>query len=135
MPQDNDTMNADATPGHVASTDQLGGAAPKRKGIRLACLLVHEHYKPGDQAPEGYLAWHEWAEVQHKAGLRQKQCGNCGLWRYPQELSEHTVRWKGFTARGKPVHQMAPLCLKCEARSKTPNARAETPTPAQKEQR
>lgn len=56
------------------------------------------------------------------AGLRQKQCGQCGLWRYPQELSEHMVRWQGFTARGKPAHQMAPLCLKCEARSKTPNA-------------
>ena len=26
-------------------------------------------FKPGDQAPAGYLAWHEWAEVQHKAGL------------------------------------------------------------------
>ncbi len=32
-------------------------------------------FKPGDQAPEGYLAWHEWAEVQHKAGLRPKECG------------------------------------------------------------
>jgi len=29
MPQDNDTMNADATPGHVASTEGLG-VAPKR---------------------------------------------------------------------------------------------------------
>lgn len=91
------------------------------RGISLACLLVQEDYKPGDQAPEGYLAWHEWAEVQHKAGLRQKQCGRCGLWRYPQELSEHPVRWQGFTARGKRVNQMAPLCLKCDARGKTPN--------------
>ena len=90
--------------------------------LRVACILEQANYKPGDQAPEGYLAWHEWAEVQHKAGLRQKQCGQCGLWRYPQELSEHMVRWQGFTARGKPAHQMAPLCLKCEARSKTPNA-------------
>ena len=96
----------------------VGRPAPKRGGIRLACLLVQEHYKPGDQAPEGYLAWHEWAEVQHKAGLRQKQCGKCGLWRYPQELSEHTVRWQGFTARGKRVNQMAPLCLKCDERGK-----------------
>lgn len=91
------------------------------KPLRVACILEQAHYKPGDQAPEGYLAWHEWAEVQHKAGLRQKQCGQCGLWRYPQELSEHFVRWQGFTARGKPARQMAPLCLKCEARSKTPN--------------
>lgn len=109
-----------AMPVGIASTDQLG-VAPKRKGMRVACLLVQEDYKPGDQAPDGYLAWHEWADVQHKAGLRQKQCGECGLWRYPQELSEHMVRWQGFTARGKPVHKMTPLCLKCEARKKTPN--------------
>jgi len=55
--------------------------------LNVACILEQAHYKPGDQAPEGYLAWHEWAEVQHKAGLRQKQCGRCGLWRYPQQLS------------------------------------------------
>lgn len=89
--------------------------------MRVACILEQATYKPGDQAPDGYLAWHEWAEVQHKAGLRQKRCGECGLWRYPQELSDHMVRWQGFTARGKPAHQMAPLCLKCEARKKTPN--------------
>ena len=99
----------------------VGRPAPRQKVLRLGCLLVQEHYKPGDPAPEGYLAWHEWAAVQHKAGLRQKQCGSCGLWRYPQELSEHTVKWRGFTSRGKSVNQMAPLCLKCEARSKTPN--------------
>ena len=100
--------------------------------LRVACILEQATYKPGDQAPEGYLAWHEWAEVQHKAGLRQKQCGQCGLWRYPQELSEHMVRWQGFTARGKPAHQMAPLCLKCEARSKTPNAELTAPDTAQR---
>lgn len=42
-------------------------------------------FKPGDPPPSGYLDWHEWARVQHKAGLRQKQCRECGLWRYPQE--------------------------------------------------
>lgn len=44
-------------------------------------------FNPGDQAPKGYLEWHEWADVQHKAGLRQKECGRCGKWKYPQELS------------------------------------------------
>ena len=35
-------------------------------------IICHQpDFQPGDQAPEGYLAWHEWAEVQHKAGLRQ----------------------------------------------------------------
>ena len=50
----------------------------KTRGLRVVCILEQATYKPGDQAPEGYLAWHEWAEVQHKAGLRQKQCGQCG---------------------------------------------------------
>ena len=36
-------------------------------------MTVAGNYKPGDQAPNGYLGWHEWAEVQHKAWLRQKQ--------------------------------------------------------------
>jgi hypothetical protein len=58
----------------------------------MVCILADARYKPGDQAPEGYLAWHEWAEVQHKAGLRQKQCGRCGLWRYPQQLSAEVDR-------------------------------------------
>ena len=34
--------------------------------LRVACILEQAAYKPGDQAPEGYLAWHEWAEA---AGL------------------------------------------------------------------
>ena len=35
------------------------------KPLRVACILEQAAYKPGDQAPEGYLAWHEWAEVQN----------------------------------------------------------------------
>lgn len=97
----------------------------KAQPLRVACILVQEHYKPGDQAPEGYLAWHEWAEVQHKAGLRQQQCGRCGLWRYPQELSDKVQRWEAKTSRGKKVQQEAPVCLKCaapaDAVSMTPN--------------
>lgn len=74
-------------------------------------------FKPGDQAPEGYLAWHEWAEVQHKAGIKQAQCGKCGLWRTPQELSGQTMRWAAQSRKG-PVEQIAPVCNKCAA----PNA-------------
>lgn len=44
-------------------------------------------FKKGDPRPEGYMEWNEWARVQHKAGLRQTKCRQCGLWRYPQELS------------------------------------------------
>ena len=98
--------------------------------LRVACILEQATYKPGDQAPEGYLAWHEWAEVQHKAGLRQKQCGKCGLWRYPQELSGEWLRWEAKTARGKAVQQMAPVCLKCQllARHEPPNGSVEPGT-------
>ena len=52
-------------------------------------LSVTENYQAGDPAPSGYLAWHEWAAVQHRAGLRQRQCGRCGRWYYPQEAGEH----------------------------------------------
>lgn len=53
------------------------------------CILEQRSYEPGEQAPQGYLAWHEWAWAQHKAGLRQTQCGCCGLWFFPQELDQH----------------------------------------------
>jgi hypothetical protein len=51
-------------------------------------LTMQKNYKPGDPPPVGYLAWHEWAEVQYKAGLRQVACSQCGLWRFPQGLSD-----------------------------------------------
>ena len=124
MPQEPNSENEQALPGHVASTVGLGGTVPKRGGLRVACILVQETYKPGSQAPTGYLAWHEWAETQHKAGLRQKECGKCGLWRYPQELSTEFMRWEGFTSRGRKVKQMAPVCLKCM----TPNVADERQT-------
>lgn len=89
-------------------------------------ILWQRDYKPGDQAPEGYLAWHEWAEVQHKAGLRQKQCGRCGLWRYPQQMSATVDRAEmtGMRKR-KPtrVTVETPVCNECElvARHEPPN--------------
>ena len=80
--------------------------------MRVACVLEQDTYKPGDQAPDGYLAWHEWAEVQHKAGLRQKQCGRCGLWRYPQELSGEIDRCTMQSRKGPVIVETA-VCLKC----------------------
>lgn len=56
--------------------------------ISGAILTVGGDFKPGDMPPAGYLDWHEWADVQQRAGLRQKQCGRCGTWGFPQELSE-----------------------------------------------
>lgn len=43
-------------------------------------------FRAGDPPPEGYLAWDEWARVQLKAGLKQRKCWHCGLWRFPQEF-------------------------------------------------
>jgi len=43
------------------------------------------NFKPGDPRPNGYVAFHEWAEVQIKAGIKQHQCPKCKLWHFPQE--------------------------------------------------
>jgi len=57
--------------------------------MKVVCMVIgvedESMMKVGSQAPEGYLNWHDWAEVQHKAGLRQVPCPRCGLWRFPQE--------------------------------------------------
>lgn len=74
-------------------------------------------FKPGDQPPEGYLAWHEWAEVQRKAGIKQVECGRCGRWKTPQELSDQIDLHEAKTRRG-PVTVETPVCNKCA----TPNA-------------
>lgn len=105
----------------------VGRQVPER--VTLVCVLEQKRYRPGDQAPEGYLAWHEWAEVQHKAGLRQKQCGRCGKWKYPQELDDVTMTLEARTSRGKLVTRTAPVCLKCTAAPtvKTPNEKGNRP--------
>lgn len=50
----------------------------------FSCLLVADAYKPGDPPPSGYLAWHEWARAQLRAGYRQTYCV-CGKWHFQQE--------------------------------------------------
>ncbi|HVR53747.1 MAG TPA: hypothetical protein VMS38_28740 [Pseudorhodoferax sp.] len=90
--------------------------------MSLIHMLVMPEFKPGDQAPSGYLQWHEWAEVQHKAGLRQKECGRCGKWRYPQQLSALIDRSEAQSRRG-PVTIETAVCNDC----------AGTPTPTEKE--
>ena len=80
--------------------------------VNRGIVCVQPEFKPGDQAPEGYLAWHEWAEVQHKAGLRQKQCGRCEKWKYPQELSDKIDIFKAKTRKG-PVTVESPVCNEC----------------------
>lgn len=89
-------------------------------GIR-AIVTYSPGFKPGDPAPTGYLDWHEWAEVQHKAGLRQAECPTCSKWKYPQELSTREHQWtetvrRGSRRRGKVVavrKRSAFICLAC----------------------
>lgn len=47
-----------------------------------ACILITPDFKPGDPEPEGYLAWHAWAEVQHKAKIPNRSCSICGKWKF-----------------------------------------------------
>lgn len=91
--------------------------------MQMIHLLAMPEFKPGDQAPEGYLQWHEWAEVQHKAGLRQSQCGRCGLWRYPQELGPCADEFEARDQRGRVWRCYSAVCLKCV------NVRAKRPWP------
>lgn len=50
---------------------------------------IPAHLVVGSMPPSGYIAWHEWAEAQGKGGLKQSQCGECGLWFFPQEAINH----------------------------------------------
>ncbi len=77
-------------------------------------MCVQQDFKPGDQAPEGYMAWFDWAEVQHKAGLRQKACGRCAKWQYPQQLSSTTDRSTAQSRKGL-VTVLSAVCNECVA--------------------
>lgn len=83
--------------------------------VRIAGFIVtmSPDFQAGDPEPTGYLDWHAWAEAQHKAGLRQSQCGNCGRWRFPQQMSTREASHEYITGRGKRVRISEFLCLKC----------------------
>ena len=59
---------------------------------KLSGFDVCEQFRPGDPPPSGYMAWHDWAYAQHKAGLRQRQCPECQLWLFPQEFRSHACK-------------------------------------------
>lgn len=82
-------------------------------------LSVGMGHKPGDPPPSGYGDWHEWAAVQTKAGLKQDTCPVCGLYKFPQELSERVVTTTGNTrkdGRGQSVMVTKRVCLKCDVK-------------------
>jgi hypothetical protein len=68
-------------------------------------------FKKGDSPPSGYMAWHRWAEVQYKSGLRQERCGMCGLFKFPQELSKNVIEHELGTS---------PICKVCDQPNSTP---------------
>ncbi len=78
-----------------------------------AIITFGHDWKAGDQPPEGYLDWHEWAEVQHKAGLRQKTCGRCGKWKFPQELSGANESTRLRDRYGKLTVVKSAICNQC----------------------
>lgn len=93
--------------------------------MKVSCILEQDTYKPGDQPPEGYLAWHEWAEVQHKAGIKQVECGKCGLWKTPQELSTKTVEYRAKDTHGSQVFLGYSVCCKCASKAEPSGAHAD----------
>ncbi len=65
-------------------------------------LTVAGAYKPGDQAPHG-------------AGLRQEECGKCGKWKYPHELSGQKIKWTALKRGGREVTGYLSVCNACVA--------------------
>jgi len=61
-----------------------------RRRFQDIICITEGPFKPGDQPPEGYGDWIEWAEVQHRAGLRQVRRA-CGRFHFPQEVCPHAT--------------------------------------------
>ena len=85
--------------------------------MKEAIFTVATEFKAGDLPPEsGYLDWCEWAEVQYKAGIEQVECGYCGLWKTPQELSGVTFSFSLTDKEGNKVKSESPVCTKCNGK-------------------
>jgi len=80
-------------------------------------LDAQPDFRPGDlpPLPGDYLAWCEWAEVQRRAGIKQVECGRCGKWKTPQELSSLQDEYEA-QGRNGPVVVVTPVCSCCAER-------------------
>lgn len=78
-----------------------------------AIVTLSPGFKIGDPEPQGYLDWHEWAEIQHKGGLRQTQCPRCSRWQFPQSLSTRSHEWTAKDRRDREHKFSEFICLKC----------------------
>lgn len=76
-------------------------------------LEICRKFEPYSQPPAGYMERHEWAQVQLRAGLRQKLCGFCSLWKFPQELVGDAIVTQAETSRGTKVNQIWHVCEEC----------------------
>ena len=76
-------------------------------------ITAQADFQPGDLPPDGYLAWHEWADVQRRAGIRQTECPTCGLWRTPQELSSREISYLLKDRFGSEMRFSEYQCRKC----------------------
>jgi hypothetical protein len=95
---------------------EAGARHGDRQMKPIRCIVdVMPVFKAGDPQPEGYNEWHEWARVQHKAGLRQKKCPNCGLWNYPQEFSSKAIEIVSLRESGCEYVQNVQTALICQA--------------------
>lgn len=82
--------------------------------IEGGIVCVGSEFKPGDPPPSGYNEWHEWAEVQHEAGLRQKKCAKCGKLKWPQQMSNQTIPVKySKTEHGQVIIRNEVICNEC----------------------
>lgn len=77
-------------------------------------ILAQNNFTVGSQPPSGYLAWHEWAEIQAKGKLTQCACGICGLWKFPQELSSKEIKSTLKTSSGKSKVLNQKICTDCD---------------------
>jgi hypothetical protein len=102
---------------------------PFKLGRNRGIMSITPDFKPGDLPPpsHAYNDWHAWADVQRKAGIKQAQCGSCGLWRTPQEMSAITRPWSAFDRYGTRVHLESKVCLKCAERPAQNYSTKETP--------
>jgi hypothetical protein len=81
--------------------------------MRLINITAQKEYKVGDPAPEGYLEWHEWAEVHRKAGIKQVECCHCGKWKMPNELHAKPFSFVAIDPRKGPIKVEKSQCKKC----------------------
>jgi hypothetical protein len=92
------------------------------QGQVIGFLSVVGEYKVGDPPPVGYNDWHEWARVQYEGGLRQKPCGRCNKWVFPQEVARtekrtvmgyRTKRDAQTERNGVMLSISEPICQEC----------------------